>query len=129
MHIIFLDLNYICFADDLSYKKIASQLHTFPGTRYDAGNAVDRNTTTCMRTIDIGPSSPYLTVWWKVDLGGIYNIHSIAILFRNYDGWGIYFCYCQFESFDLKLEQYYYLLFAYKVSDVFCSVWSLANSL
>uniref|UniRef100_A0A8W8NPB9 EGF-like domain-containing protein n=1 Tax=Magallana gigas TaxID=29159 RepID=A0A8W8NPB9_MAGGI len=27
-------------------------------------------------------------VWWKVDLGGVYNIYSINILFKNYDGSG-----------------------------------------
>lgn len=74
------------FSDDLSYNKSATQSHTFKGTIYEAGRAVDRNTTTCMRTLEIGTTSYYKTVWWKVDLGGVYSIYSINILFRNYDG-------------------------------------------
>ena len=82
------------FKDDLSYKKNTSQSHTFPesgsGPGNGAENAVDRNTATCMRTSQIGPNSPYKTVWWKVDLGGVYNIYSVNILFKNYDGLGMY---------------------------------------
>ena len=55
-----------------------------------AGNAVDRNITTCMRTEPIGTSAKYKTVWWKVDLGGVYTIYSVNILFKNYDGYGMY---------------------------------------
>ncbi|XP_078330762.1 uncharacterized protein LOC111117668 [Crassostrea virginica] len=73
--------------DDLSYNKDASQSHTFSGLGYGAGNAVDGNTATCMRTMDIGQNSPRKTVWWKVDLGGLYNIYSVNILFKNYDGY------------------------------------------
>ena len=75
--------------DDLSYNKDASQSHTATGTAHGAQNAVDRNTTTCMRTKPIGSTSPDKTVWWKVDLGGVYNIYSVNILFKNYDGYGI----------------------------------------
>lgn len=76
--------------DDLSYHKTATQSKTYLGgeTLYGAGNAVDRNTRTCMRTIDIGTNSPDKTMWWKVDLGGVYSINSINILFKNYDGHG-----------------------------------------
>ena len=56
---------------------------------YGAENAVDRNTTTCMRTDIVGGTGPYKTVWWKVNLGGVYNIYSINILFKNYYGYGI----------------------------------------
>lgn len=42
-----------------------------------------------MRTKDIGRSSNDKTVWWKVDLGGVFNIYSINILFKNYDGFGM----------------------------------------
>ncbi|XP_078328157.1 uncharacterized protein LOC144623568 [Crassostrea virginica] len=59
---------------------------------YKASYAVDRNITTCMRTKPIGVNSPEKTVWWKVDLGGVYNIYSVNILFRNYteyDGFGM----------------------------------------
>ena len=80
----------ICFfKDDLSYNKNASQSHTAPGTGYGAENAVDGNITTCMRTEVIGPNSPDKTVWWKVDLGGVYNIYSVNILFKNTPGYGI----------------------------------------
>lgn len=58
-------------SDDLSYNKVSTQSHTYSGTYmyYSAMNAVDRNIATCMRTKDIGVSSPDRTVWWKVDLG------------------------------------------------------------
>uniref|UniRef100_A0A8W8NV84 Scavenger receptor class F member 2 n=1 Tax=Magallana gigas TaxID=29159 RepID=A0A8W8NV84_MAGGI len=74
--------------DDLSYNKVSTQSHTYSGTYmyYSAMDAVDRNIATCMRTKDIGVNSPDRTVWWKVDLGGVYNIYSINILFKNYDG-------------------------------------------
>lgn len=79
--------------DDLSYNKVATQSHTFTGTSYlyDASNAVDGNAATCMRTKEIGSRSPDKTVWWKVDLGEVYNIYSISILFKNYNGNGLYF--------------------------------------
>nr|XP_022305551.1 platelet endothelial aggregation receptor 1-like [Crassostrea virginica] len=73
--------------DDLSYNKDASQSHTLPGPGYGAENAVDGNKATCMRTEPIGGNSPYKSVWWRVDLGGVYNINSVNILFKNYDGY------------------------------------------
>lgn len=79
-------------ADDLSFKKVASQSTTWFISKYYASNAVDRNTETCMRTYDIGGLSMYKTVWWKVDLGGEYTIYSINILFKNYAGNGKYSC-------------------------------------
>lgn len=84
----------ICFADDLSYNKIATQSHTHVGIDNAAGNAVDRNTATCMRTQPMGHNSPDRTVWWKVDLGRVCNIYSINVIFRSWDGYGtcIYFC-------------------------------------
>ena len=77
--------------DDLSDHKPATQSTTYLGPHdiYKAGNAVDRNTATCIRTDAIGPNSPDKTVWWKVDLGGMYNIYSVNILFKNYDGYGM----------------------------------------
>lgn len=80
-------------ADDLSVQGFASQDPRYPGQEYrlhEAGNAIDRNTATCMRTDAIGPTAPYKHTWWKVDLGGVYSIHSIDILFRNYDTSGMY---------------------------------------
>lgn len=45
-----------------------------------------------MRTKPIGLYQyPDRTVWWKVDLGRVYNIYSINILFKNYDGSGMCF--------------------------------------
>ncbi|XP_078328172.1 uncharacterized protein LOC144623585 [Crassostrea virginica] len=73
--------------DDLSYNKDASQSFTPAGTTYVAENAVDGNTATCMRTDLVGGNSPYKSDWWKVDLGGVYNIYSVNILFKNYVGY------------------------------------------
>lgn len=58
---------------------------------YVASNAADRNTATCMRTNGIGRTLNDKTVWWKVDLGAVYNIYSINILFKHYDGYGVYY--------------------------------------
>lgn len=78
------------FLDDLSYRKDASQSSTWVGgSSYFAINAVDGNPLTCMRTLDIGTNSPQKSVWWKVDLGNVYNIHSINIIFKNYNGLGM----------------------------------------
>ena len=55
-----------------------------------AANAVDRNITTCMRTHPIGKLCVDKTVWWRVDLGVVYNIYSVNILFKTYDGQGIF---------------------------------------
>lgn len=73
-------------------KKPAIQSHTQVGPYYEANLAVDRNTATCTRTnpTDIGGGYSDKTVWWRVDLGGLYSIYSITILFRNYDGAGRY---------------------------------------
>ena len=41
-------------------------------------------------TVDvIGRNSPNKTVWWMVDLGEVYNIYSVNIMFKNYDGYGM----------------------------------------
>lgn len=56
--------------------------------RFDANNAVDGNLATCIRTHPIGTHAPDRTMWWKVDLGRAYNIYSINIMFKNYDGYG-----------------------------------------
>lgn len=77
--------------DDLSYHKVATQSPIYPVGGYYASYAVDRNSTTCMRTYEIGRNSPDKTTWWKVDLGIVYNIYSIDILFKNYDGFGMFF--------------------------------------
>lgn len=36
-----------------------------------------------MRTKLIGTTSPDKTVWWKVDLGAVYNIYSVDISLNN----------------------------------------------
>ena len=85
------------FTDDLSKGRVATQSTIFAyhtSNLYNASNAVDRNITTCMRTGEIGGNSPDQTVWWKVDLGGVYNIYSVNILFKSYDSYG------KFHIFD-----------------------------
>lgn len=85
-------MNAHLFADDLSFKAVASQSKMVidPSNLYAASNAVDRNTSTCMRTVAIGNTAVEKTTWWKVDLGGTFNIYSINILFKNYDYNGMY---------------------------------------
>lgn len=85
-YIYFLNL----FKENISHNKVATQSHTYAGVGHNASNAVDGNIVTCMRTKEIGPNSPDKTVWWKVDLGGIFNIYRINILFKNYDSYGVY---------------------------------------
>lgn len=82
------------FSDDLSFNKLTEQLHTWTGPYglYTADNAVDRNTMTCTRTQTIGPNSDFKTVWWKVDLGRLYNIYSIDIIFKSYENYGTRIC-------------------------------------
>lgn len=78
--------------DDLSFQAVASQspiFHSVHYNLYEANNALDRNTDTCMRTDDIGINSPQKTVWWKVDLGGVYSIYSITIMFKSYEHVGM----------------------------------------
>lgn len=58
-----------------------------------ANDAVDGNPETCSKTNDIGATSPRSTVWWKVDLGRMYDIYSISILFKNYTNFGMNFKY------------------------------------
>ncbi|XP_061185178.1 multiple epidermal growth factor-like domains protein 10 [Saccostrea echinata] len=73
--------------DDLSAGKNASQGPTYLAWRpqfYAAVNAVDRNNSSCMRTREIGSASPYRETWWMVDLGDIYSVFKIRILFKGY---------------------------------------------
>lgn len=44
---------------------------------------------TFIRTEPIGLTDPNKTVWWEVDLGNVYNIYSINIQFKKYDGEGV----------------------------------------
>lgn len=70
-----------------------------PSNSYAASHAVDRNTSTCMRTVEIGTTAPQRFTWWKVDLGGTFNIYNINVLFKNYDKFGMYLVDC------LQVEQ------------------------
>lgn len=82
---------FLSHIDDISYKKVATQSHTYyGGAYYVANNAVDGDIATCMRTDTIGMNDLHKTVWWKVDLGGQRNIYSISILFKSYNGYGEY---------------------------------------
>ena len=93
---------FIFHKDDLSFKKTATQSHTYhgPTEMYGADNAVDRDTSTCMRTEAIGGNSPYQYMWWKLDLGGVCSIYSVNILFENYANYGM-FLYCHHYYFCL----------------------------
>lgn len=82
------------FTDDLLFKAVASQTPKVIGQNYVASKAIDGNTATCMRTDSIGENSPYKSMWWKVNLGAVYSIYSIHILFKNYDGYGMYVFIC-----------------------------------
>lgn len=74
------------FLNDLSYNKIATQSPIYRRiSEYEANNALDRNITTCMRTQAIGLSSTDNNMWWKVDLGGLYNVYRITIMFKSYE--------------------------------------------
>ena len=81
---------FIFNKDDLSFQKDATQSHTYTGLFYDANNAVDGDKSTCMRTEAIGGNSPYEYMWWKLDLGGVRNIYSVNILFKNYNEYGMH---------------------------------------
>lgn len=88
----------ILFADNLSLKKNAFQSPIITSDllyQYRAGNAVDGNTGTCMRTNDIGTAALHKATWWKVDLGGVYNIYDINVLFKHYDNLGTYVMVCK----------------------------------
>lgn len=84
---------YNLITDNLSYNKNATQSSTYLGLdKFSAKLAVDRNTSSCMRTHEIGLNSSYQTMWWKVDLGRVYSIHSVTIIFKTYNGYGMYYC-------------------------------------
>lgn len=89
--IIFFVFQYILYdSDDLSSGKKAEHWDDYSSFHeiYRANNALDRNTSTCTRTLEIGKTSPRKTAWCIVDLGIVYNIHSVDIYFKNYDNYG-----------------------------------------
>lgn len=112
----------LLFEDNLSYNKLATQSLSYPGSSTGARIAVDKNTATCTRQYDIGLSSLYKTVWWKVDLGDVYNIYSISILFKTYDGYGMYFNPCNYVNkilLELRiLEKFDFFCFCF-ITDLF----------
>lgn len=77
--------------DNLSANKPTDQYRqTYTCRSCGAGKAVDGNMSTCMRTDDIGITTAFDSkTWWYVDLGGIYNVYNIRILFRDYPGYTI----------------------------------------
>lgn len=90
--------SYLIYAyflkDDLSKDKVATQEHTYLNQK-GANYSVDRNYGTCMRTNPIGVTSLAKSVWWKVDLGEMYNIYAINVLFKDYDSYGMCISSCQ----------------------------------
>lgn len=80
------------FTDNLSANKQTYQYRqTYTCPSCGAGKAVDGNMSTCMRTDDIGITTTYDSkTWWYVDLGGIYNVYNIRIVFKDYPGYSKY---------------------------------------
>lgn len=76
------------FTENLSADKSTAQYRNIDTCNTcDAGRAVDGDMNTCMRTEDIGRTSVYDKItWWYVDLGDVYNVYNIRILFRDYPG-------------------------------------------
>lgn len=111
---------YYMFTDDLSYNKNASQSRTYLGlSKFSASLAVDRNTSSCMRTSEIGLHSTSQTMWWKVDLGRVYSIHSVIIIFKTYEGYGMYYLMLLFFQ-SVKFIQYLSFLRSIQVSNIGC---------
>lgn len=75
--------------DDLSYGKEAThwRIYNSWSDGYLASNAIDRNTSTCTRTYEIGKGGFLKTTWWKVDLGKVKSIYSVQIDFKKYEGY------------------------------------------
>lgn len=87
---IVLKLIFFFTSDDLSYGKEATHWRIY-NSWYDdylASNAIDRNTSTCTRTYEIGKGGSLKTTWWKVDLGKVKSIYSVQIDFKKYEGFG-----------------------------------------
>lgn len=47
----------------------------------------------CMWIEVIGIMLVYEKIWWYVDLGGVYNVYNIKILFMDYFGESKYVCF------------------------------------
>lgn len=83
----------VLFTENLSKNKRTDQYRKIGLSKYDADRAVDGDNSTCMRTEDFGTTSVYdKKTWWFVDLGGVYNVYNIRILFMDYLGESKYVC-------------------------------------
>ncbi|XP_061185209.1 uncharacterized protein LOC133193268, partial [Saccostrea echinata] len=70
-----------------------------------SSNAVDRDESTCAGSSVIGGSyAVEKSVWWKVDMGDIYSIYSINILFKDVTGYE-YRQRGRFAGFSLYLSE------------------------
>ncbi|XP_061170724.1 protein draper-like [Saccostrea echinata] len=67
-----------------SYQTLSAPLDPQDPTRFISSNAVDRDPSSCTRNYEIGRTSPHTSVLWRVNLGDIYSIYSIRILFKDY---------------------------------------------
>lgn len=77
--------------DDLSANKVAQQYKTAVSCQSCVANkTVDRDIRTCARMEEFGPTSTDKSTWWYVDLGGIYNVYTIRIQFKDYAGFSKY---------------------------------------
>lgn len=76
------------FTENLSADKSTDQYRNISLCKTcGAGRAVDRDDGTCMRTEDIGTTSNNdKKTWWYVNLGGVFNVYNIRILFKDYSG-------------------------------------------
>lgn len=88
-------ISSVLFTENLSENKQTDQYRKIDTSICQlcaSGGAVDGNTGTCMRTEDIGTTSNTDKTWWYVDMGGVYNVHNIRILFKDYSGYSKYAC-------------------------------------
>lgn len=69
----------------------------------DVGRVVDGDISMCMWIEDIGIwLNNDKKIWWYVDLGGVYNVYNIRILFMDYCGESKYVCnLCWFIKVEL----------------------------
>ena len=95
--------DFFISSDDISYQHYAAQYPLFGGHAefYKATNALDRNISTCTRNEGIGLNSQHKSVMWRVDFGRMYNIYSVNILFKHYEGYGIINCFFQRDALSV----------------------------
>lgn len=79
-------IDYI-YTDNISVGENATQNVTdicTPRSACAANNAVDRNISTCTKTMAIGSTSQFKFTWWYIDLGEILSVYDIRIQFKDY---------------------------------------------